>query len=557
MNRVDPRQFQNALAALRVHIAEENGSLVATIDLSPLAAFVRGPFSSSEAIRFRFDPSHELTVFRPPALAVTRTRHWLIGPDHYPWTGGVPRGRSFLPPSIRSNKRKAQYYQAPIRAVLRRATYEAELWHTCQDAADSTAARLRKDVWRAIGAAMNPRALAHADRFDLDWSKYLELQQRPDLCDFLDTAPGIGPRFRPLPEGLPWESMVVRLLGFSGVDKDGNYQTYGRHPAFQTWVRRVPYSRKILPRLSEGFRGIIGHKNPPWFLIQNVARAAENGWLRVDGLEKLDTPLQWLILHTAVSYQNHRQIRWLLNNPQAAEAAFVRTFPRAGRTEPVWVDEALRDIREWEREVSRAAQDLEKWGATLGQPELVQSSQAARLKTMESVCRHVWRREMLTRRLRLTMFNRADLVMHAPVRALEQIIVHPDFEWNEKVFQVLLHRRSCRRNATIRPLLLERAATADDLLDLLNDGVTSETRLLWNRLARQAPERALDYLEKNGFDPRAGWQFEDLIELFQRGGKISIRAMLLLADLQDPQQVEQPEMFPSQPQPRTSSGRSI
>src|SRR5690606_4633875 len=93
---VDAGRFKEALEQLKVETSREGEAFVVTIDLSPVtslvrdawiphavrgdaaidlspvASLVRGLFLGNERIEFRLDPTQELIVSRPGALALTR-----------------------------------------------------------------------------------------------------------------------------------------------------------------------------------------------------------------------------------------------------------------------------------------------------------------------------------------------------------------------------------------------------------------------------------------------------------------------------------------------------
>lgn len=530
--KVDAGRFKEALEQLKVETSREGEAFVVTIDLSPVTSLVRGPFPENERIEFRLDPTQELIVSRPAALALTRTKYWLISDARYAWQGGVPQGRSFAPPGA-GNSRDEQSNLAPVMAVVRRLVFEAGLMGEYRREAEEVATQLWKAVWRAIGPNMNRHALSHANRFGLEWDRYRMLHQRPDLCTFLDSAPGIGPRIHELPADMSWEDKVVRLVGYCERRPNGDYEYLGRNSAFLTWVRKVPYSKEILPVFKIA-RSLAYKKQPDapgWELMLRMARATEAGCVRAEEIERLETPLQWLIFHTAIVHGHDWYARLVCNDPAAAEKAFLRTFAPVRKPLAKWVAAGLERMDMWEHHAKWAAEDGKVWAERVGRPDLAPSIPSESLRRMDVVCRRVRRLEALERRFRLTQYNRADFAMSAPVRLIELAITRPEFKWNEKVYEALLNRRGCRKNPTIRRFLIERAETPHSLVRLLEDGVPSETLGLWKRLAALSPEEAIEYLEKRGFDPQVDWKPEDLAILFKGGQKIVIRAILLLSDL--------------------------
>jgi len=146
--------------------------------------------------------------------------------------------------------------------------------------------------------------------------------------------------------------------------------------------------------------------------------------------------------------------------------------------------------------------------------------------------------------------------MHAPVKTIAQIISRPDFVWDRKTINALLHRRGCRRHPTIRTWLIQKADVPGDLLMLLKDRKPKETRFLWKCLAQMSPQLAIDHLEKNGFDPRVGWQLKDLTVLFQGSAEITVQATLLAAELRRMLEGRHESIEPPPSKPKIRPARS-
>lgn len=533
---VNPADFKEALDRLSVEVREEGDLLTVRIDMAELGRLIGAPFGVASALEFFLKEAVQLAVSRPPAARVTSTKLWLEEGVRYDWRGNVP-GPRFEPPIARTGRfadRTTELLRnAPVIATLRRAAHAAGLWSHCRDEAEGAAVRLEKEVWSRLGAALEPLAHEVAARYGMRWDQYQTLAARPDLCDFMESAPGIGPRFRELPEAMPWEDKVVTLLGYSqGVrnPETGRMDSrdYGRHPAFQAWVRRVPWDRSLVPLFKRG-----KHGDKEWTLLQDIASTAENGHFSAEEIARLDSPRQWLLFHTAVLHRRISALRALMADPAAAETALLKTVPETTGRGRRWALRALDRLHEWEESARWAAYKSKEWAGRLGDPSVQFSPSYERHASMESRCRFMRWVNAVTEEAGESSEFGGDFVLHAPREVLEAVAEHPDFPWNDRLVRLLIARGSTRRSPALRSHLIDRATRVSDLLRLLESARAVEVRPLWRRLAQANRRVALEYLERKGFRSDAGWTAEDLAPLFKGGGEVTIRATILSSELRN------------------------
>lgn len=552
--------FLQALNSLAVATRRDGEVFVASIDLAPLLPLLSQRFTHVSVIEFKLSASHELVVTLPPSARITRTNIWLHEARTYRWRGLVPRPPRFSPPAAPagygSRRSTAVIENAPITAVLRRATLDADLlWAApCREDAEKVAEHLWRDVWAAIGPELDPHALAQAARFDLPWGAYRDLRNRPDLRAFMDTAPGIGPRFRQLPEGMTWDDMVVRLLGYSKETRrdDGSYETYqyGKEPAFQAWVRHVPWSKALIPAFRLPDETHRRHVDDwAWRLMQEVASAAERGVFDVADVKRLSEPDEWLLFHTALTRSPHSGlVRQILTDPAAALGALERSFGPYSGSRAKWMARQLKRIPEFRSDLWRAERVVERWAERTGQSNIEWSPSERTPSRVDVMLRRIQHANALRKRMGVAkLSDEAQFAMFARPALIARVIADEEFAWDEGVIAALVSRRTCRLHPAIRSALLERVELPSHLKILLSDDRPADVRPLWERLARKNRREALEFLEQRGFDPRAGWRADDLLVLYEGGGEITIRATMLAAELrrmQEDQTIDAPSQRP-------------
>lgn len=503
-----------------------------------------------------------LKVRRPPGLSRTSHKLWMQPTHAYDWTGGVGTDSDTPPVHYLHSTRKQQVERllnAPVHAALRRAVHETEGRPDRHLKKEVTriANQLWSEMWRQLHPHLDAEAASLTARHGLPWSTYQKLVESPRLREIARDFPGLGPRMtytRWLREDISDGEAVNRLLGYetSVWNEDGSRHTQpmGESEAFHAWARNVPADGSTHPVFKlpdeEEHRDI---HDEPWELMKRVAQAAMEGAFTAADLDRLQTPLQWLLFHTAVVRTgNVFDIQRVLKNPPAAEAAFRRAFDFRGSLarRAVLAQNHLREVDGW---IFSARHRSDAWSEKLDDETIPAPHKADLAPTYFQAVR-------LLRRMRLIRTRAHKLqgtTDHALGRRLlawcdrktaRTLVSSEHFTMTDEDAALLLARRSLRRDPVLRDALL----AFDDLAvpglnQLLVEGPIAEIKPLWARLAHQSREAAIEYLEAVGFHPDVDWHPADLEPLFRGGGELNIRATVLLGQLKNVLE-ETPEEVP-------------